>query len=359
MVTNTAAPPAIVMRILDRGGQDATLVSLGDPLVLKIELPPQPHSPFGIQARHLYAKSSEHERLHLLDGTGCPVDPLVFPQMQVDASDHRSLWAPFKAFRFPSTGVVNFEVQIRFCPNRCAPITCDSSTTTSTAASFPSQQQIAANRRRRHVSNVSKDDEEEDQRSDDVDAMDNEFVQSDRDMLNSDKDTNSEMNRQQEPRLELLPDAEKLISNQYAASAATTRFSPTMQNNAAYGLIYPLPNELPSLSSSSSSPSLSSSSSNVLPTNPTYFTNEHWPTQAAAATGQIMNPLLSANFTPPSNGAISFVSSWNPPPSESVKVIDHKKSKKFTAPRPLLRPDGSFGTPKYTEGRCIILNPVG
>ena len=126
IVTNTAAPPTIVMKILDRSGSEANYVNLGDELMLKIEIKERTNSPFGIFARNLFAKSSNNEILHLLDSDGCPIDSTVFPEMKIDPKDKISLISKFKAFRFPSTGVVNFEVQIKFCPNRCPPVSCAS-----------------------------------------------------------------------------------------------------------------------------------------------------------------------------------------------------------------------------------------
>lgn len=125
LVANTAAPPSIVMRILDASGHDAQVVSLGDDLTLRIELKDQKGSAFAMFARNLYARSSNGESLFLIDNSGCPVDASVFPQLQLDQADNRSLYSRFKAFRFPSTGVVNFEVQIRFCQEFCEPIKCN------------------------------------------------------------------------------------------------------------------------------------------------------------------------------------------------------------------------------------------
>lgn len=112
------------MRILDPSGRDAQVVSLGDDLILRIELRDQNHSPYAIFARNLYARSSNGESLYLIDNNGCPIDSSIFPALQLDSIDHRSLYSKFKAFRFPSTGVVNFEVQIRFCQEYCEPVKC-------------------------------------------------------------------------------------------------------------------------------------------------------------------------------------------------------------------------------------------
>ncbi|GFU29830.1 uncharacterized protein NPIL_395251 [Nephila pilipes] len=123
IVTNTAPPPNLVMRVLDRTGRDAGVVGLGDELMLRIELR-EPASNLAIFARNLYARSKNGESLFLIDSTGCPTDPSIFPGLNLDARDRKSLFANFKAFRFPSTGLVNFEVQIRFCQDQCKPVRC-------------------------------------------------------------------------------------------------------------------------------------------------------------------------------------------------------------------------------------------
>ncbi|GFY44624.1 uncharacterized protein TNIN_241301 [Trichonephila inaurata madagascariensis] len=123
IVTNTAPPPNLVMRVLDRTGRDAGVVGLGDELMLRIELR-ESASNLAIFARNLYARSKNGESLFLIDSTGCPTDPSIFPGLNLDARDRKSLFANFKAFRFPSTGLVNFEVQIRFCQDQCKPVRC-------------------------------------------------------------------------------------------------------------------------------------------------------------------------------------------------------------------------------------------
>lgn len=70
LVTNTAAPPSVIMRILDRTQKDATIVGMGDELTLQIELRDPTQSAFGIFARNLYARSTNGESLFLLDNTG-------------------------------------------------------------------------------------------------------------------------------------------------------------------------------------------------------------------------------------------------------------------------------------------------
>ncbi|PRD29544.1 UNVERIFIED_CONTAM: hypothetical protein NCL1_29067 [Trichonephila clavipes] len=123
VVTNTAPPPNVAMRVLDRTGRDARAVGLGEELTLKIELR-EASSAFAIFARNLYARSTNGESLFLIDSSGCPTDATIFPALQLDPTDHKSLISTFKAFRFPSSGMVNFEVQIRFCQEKCEQVRC-------------------------------------------------------------------------------------------------------------------------------------------------------------------------------------------------------------------------------------------
>lgn len=126
IVANTAPPPTVGMRIVDQLGQDANAVGLGDELTLVIEIR-DPESAFAIFARNLYARSSTGESLFLIDDRGCPVDATVFPALEPEFNNNKVLRSTFKAFRFPASGVVNFEVQIRFCQERCEPVRCHNS----------------------------------------------------------------------------------------------------------------------------------------------------------------------------------------------------------------------------------------
>ena len=148
IISNKAAPPSVVLRILDQAGRDASMINLGDDLTLRIQMQMegQHSSALGIFARNLAARSSSGESLLLIDNEGCPVDHQVFPALEVDPKDGRSLFANFKAFRFPSSGLVNFEVQIRFCPERCQPVECGS---TASGHSQPRLRSYGRRKRRR------------------------------------------------------------------------------------------------------------------------------------------------------------------------------------------------------------------
>lgn len=127
VVSSKASPPSVLLRILDQNGRDASMINLGDDLILRIQMQGNEgqNSALGIFARNLAARSSNGESLLLIDNDGCPVDHQVFPALDVDPKDGKSLFSSFKAFRFPSSGLVNFEVQIKFCPEKCQPVDCN------------------------------------------------------------------------------------------------------------------------------------------------------------------------------------------------------------------------------------------
>lgn len=54
-------------------------------------------------------------------GRRCPRYPDIFPELRVDDRT-KTLFANFKAFRFPSTARVNFVATVRFCQDRCLPV---------------------------------------------------------------------------------------------------------------------------------------------------------------------------------------------------------------------------------------------
>ncbi|KAG8232567.1 hypothetical protein J437_LFUL008705 [Ladona fulva] len=143
LVSNTAPTPSVRMRIVMRGGVEATVVGLGEDLQLRIEI--DPGSAFGIFARNLEARTDNGELLTLIDNVGyvyskystnlfkffllvthvsiCPRDPNIFPALQIERGT-RDLYADFKAFRFPSTATVNFVATVQFCQDVCEPIRC-------------------------------------------------------------------------------------------------------------------------------------------------------------------------------------------------------------------------------------------
>jgi len=121
IVNATAPSPSVVLRIVDSEGNDIAGTRLGQPLFIRIEL--DGVSIFDIFARNLVAKSGlDEEEIVLLDDRGCPSDP-VFPGLEKD-NQTGALLGKFEAFKFSDTTVVNFEVNVQFCQEKCNPVNC-------------------------------------------------------------------------------------------------------------------------------------------------------------------------------------------------------------------------------------------
>jgi len=120
-IVNGTAPQPIILRIVNSEGEDITGTKLGEPLFIRIEI--DGDSIFDIFARNLIAESGlEDEEIKLLDDRGCPTDP-VFPGLQKDP-ETGALLGRFEAFKFSDTTVVNFQVNVQFCQDRCNPVDC-------------------------------------------------------------------------------------------------------------------------------------------------------------------------------------------------------------------------------------------
>ena len=121
IVNATAPSPSVILRIVDENGNDISGTRLGQPLFIRIEL--DGDSIFDIFARNLIAKSGlDEEEIVLLDDRGCPSDQ-VFPGLQKD-NETGALTGKFEAFKFSDTTVVNFEVNVQFCQDKCNPVNC-------------------------------------------------------------------------------------------------------------------------------------------------------------------------------------------------------------------------------------------
>ena len=119
VVNGTAPQPSVILRIVNAEGEDITGTKLGEPLFIRIEL--DGDSIFDIFARNLIAESGlEDEEIKLLDDRGCPTDP-VFPGLQKDP-ETGALLGRFEAFKFSDTTVVNFQVNVQFCQDKCNPV---------------------------------------------------------------------------------------------------------------------------------------------------------------------------------------------------------------------------------------------
>ena len=119
IVTNTAPTPGVRMRVVRSNGETANMVGLGEDLQLRIEIDQE--SAFGLFARKLEARTDNGELMNLVDDSGCPVNELIFPALQLEDTS-RALYTDFKAFRFPSTPIVNFIATVQFCQDICEPV---------------------------------------------------------------------------------------------------------------------------------------------------------------------------------------------------------------------------------------------
>ncbi|XP_059096063.1 uncharacterized protein LOC131890668 isoform X2 [Tigriopus californicus] len=146
IVNGTAPQPQVLLRIVNAEGQDITGTKLGEPLFLRIELDGE--SIFDIFARNLIAQSGlDDEEIKLLDERGCPTDP-VFPGLRKE-EETGALLGRFEAFKFSETSVVNFQVNVQFCQDRCNPVDCGEGV-----------QSFGKRRRRRDTSNKTEIPEE-------------------------------------------------------------------------------------------------------------------------------------------------------------------------------------------------------
>ena len=55
-------------------------------------------SAFGLFARRLEARTDNGDLMNLVDESGCPVNELIFPGLELEGGT-RALYADFKAFR--------------------------------------------------------------------------------------------------------------------------------------------------------------------------------------------------------------------------------------------------------------------
>lgn len=79
--------------------------------------------PYDITAGHLVASSASGDASYLLlNEVGCPTDSTTFPALTKDPLDGRSLIATFTAFKFPNSQIVRFNVIVRFCLQKCTPV---------------------------------------------------------------------------------------------------------------------------------------------------------------------------------------------------------------------------------------------
>jgi len=125
--TTYVVSPTVTMRITDRHGEDIQTAQVGDALSLRFHILDQ-HTPYQIFVRELVALDGvDSSEILLIDSLGCPTDPTIMGAIStVDNNDGAQiLQAPFDAFKFPTSDVVQFKALVTPCLPKCEPVVCD------------------------------------------------------------------------------------------------------------------------------------------------------------------------------------------------------------------------------------------
>ncbi|MPC39770.1 hypothetical protein E2C01_033319 [Portunus trituberculatus] len=84
-----------------------------------------PNSPYEIFVRELVAMDGEdNAEILLIDGNGCPTDPTIMQKVVQLNGSGKILLAPFQAFKFPSSEMVQFRGLVTPCFPKCEPVQC-------------------------------------------------------------------------------------------------------------------------------------------------------------------------------------------------------------------------------------------
>ncbi|XP_034231459.1 uncharacterized protein LOC117639693 [Thrips palmi] len=155
--TTYVVSPTVTMRITDRRGEDIHTAQVGDALSLRFYILDQ-HTPYQIFVRELIALDGvDSSEILLIDSLGCPTDPTIMGAIStVDTVDgSQVLQAPFDAFKFPTSDVVQFKALVTPCLPKCEPVVCDVEDYYGMVRRVDSY----GRRRRREVSSKGKDDD--------------------------------------------------------------------------------------------------------------------------------------------------------------------------------------------------------
>lgn len=121
------SPPSVSMRITDRRGDDIHAAQVGDALSLRFDVLDR-DSPYQIFVRELIALDGvDSSEILLVDSLGCPTDPTIMGPVTWAATGDGSkvLQAPFDAFKFPTSDVVQFKALVTPCLPTCEPALCE------------------------------------------------------------------------------------------------------------------------------------------------------------------------------------------------------------------------------------------
>lgn len=118
--------PTVTMRITDRKGQDVRTAQVGDALSLRFQILDH-DSPYQIFVRELIALDGvDSSEILLVDSLGCPTDPTIMGPISTvsETGQAQILEAPFDAFKFPTSDVVQFKALVTPCLPICEPVAC-------------------------------------------------------------------------------------------------------------------------------------------------------------------------------------------------------------------------------------------
>ncbi|XP_063706105.1 uncharacterized protein LOC134835164 [Culicoides brevitarsis] len=132
--------------------------NIGDALAVLIRVANE-SSPYDIFIRDLVAFDQDGaEEIQLINERGCPVEPTIMGAVdKVDDKKPVRLFAPFSAFKFPTSDTVQFRCLVSLCIPKCEPVDC------SLNNGYYSEHVESRGRRRRSVDafsgkNISKKD---------------------------------------------------------------------------------------------------------------------------------------------------------------------------------------------------------
>lgn len=123
--SSVVGAPNVTMAITDRNGNGITAAQVGDPLSLRFEIQDM-GSPYEILVRELVAVDGvDSSEIMLIDSQGCPTDASIMGIVTRVNGNAQLLDAPFDAFKFPSSDIVQFRALVTPCVPACEPVTCN------------------------------------------------------------------------------------------------------------------------------------------------------------------------------------------------------------------------------------------
>lgn len=123
--------PVVRMSITDRNGGPVRSAEVGDPLSLRFEVYTDhgKESMYDVFVKNIVADDGiDTSELELIDDRGCPTDPAIMGPLRrvhVSSISRKVLEAPFEAFKFPTSAIVQFRALIVPCiAGDCQPVVC-------------------------------------------------------------------------------------------------------------------------------------------------------------------------------------------------------------------------------------------